>query len=333
MPMMTIRLTEFWFILKLIQWINTELPSVLHIFCILVFLLIFQKGIRCPMALPLQEVERLKRKLRKKLRQIENLEIVDRELNNEELDKISKKSDIRQELNDLIKETEAEVDNSFTFIDKTDLDNSVVPPTRTANEQVGFWELDNSESSEEMKRKSVELETECSDIIAEKKPHIEDVEKKSDKENSITNESAFNKKLSKIESSSNQSVADNKISKTDPVNNENSPNKKPSSTETTHVKVAVSKNLAERGTISETCKAPQKQPSKPAAAKSKVASELSKWRNVSWSCEELCGHDDLVLDCDVEPDLDLALTCSRDTTVKVSIDTMYSTTFPLVSYK
>ena len=331
---MTIRLTKyFWLILKLIQWINTELPSVLHIFCILVFLLIFQKGIRCPMALPLQEVERLKRKLRKKLRQIENLEIVDRELNNEELDKISKKSNIRQELNDLIKETEAEVENSFTFIDKTDLANSVAPPRITANEQVGFWELDNSESSEEMKRKSVELETECSDIIAEKKPHIEDVEKKSDKENSISIESTFNKKLSKIELSNNQSVADKKISKTDPVNNESAANKKPSSTETTHVKVAVSTNLAERGAISETCKAPQKQPSKPAAAKSKVASELSKWRSVCWSCEELCGHDDLVLDCDVEPDLDLALTCSRDTTVKVSIDTMYSTTFPLVSYK
>ena len=35
-----------------------------------------------------QEVERLKRRLRKKLRQIENLELLERDLNWEELDKV-----------------------------------------------------------------------------------------------------------------------------------------------------------------------------------------------------------------------------------------------------
>ena len=59
------------------------------------------------MALPLEETDRLKRKLRKKLRQIENLEIIDRELNNEELDKVSKKGEIRAELAALISQCEA----------------------------------------------------------------------------------------------------------------------------------------------------------------------------------------------------------------------------------
>ena len=42
------------------------------------------------MAEDAQEVERLKRRLRKKLRQIENLELLERELNREELDKVPK---------------------------------------------------------------------------------------------------------------------------------------------------------------------------------------------------------------------------------------------------
>ena len=43
------------------------------------------------MAEDAQEVERLKRRLRKKLRQIENLELLERELNREELDKVKRK--------------------------------------------------------------------------------------------------------------------------------------------------------------------------------------------------------------------------------------------------
>ena len=42
------------------------------------------------MAEDAQEVERLKRRLRKKLRQIENLELLEREPNWEELDKVQK---------------------------------------------------------------------------------------------------------------------------------------------------------------------------------------------------------------------------------------------------
>ena len=42
------------------------------------------------MAEDAREVERLKRRLRKKLRQIENLELLERDLNQEELDKVKK---------------------------------------------------------------------------------------------------------------------------------------------------------------------------------------------------------------------------------------------------
>ena len=83
------------------------------------------------------ESERLVRKLRKKLRQIENLEILDRDLNQEEAAKVEKKEDIRLELRNLL---------------------PAVPPVAETNEEVdGFTVLNVSElESDEMKRKSSE---------------------------------------------------------------------------------------------------------------------------------------------------------------------------------
>ena len=101
------------------------------------------------------------------------------------------------------------------------------------------------------------------------------------------------------------------------ANEDSAANDKPTITASVPSQVHTSTKQVDKP--SETCKAPQKQPNKPGVERPKVPSELSRWRNVSWCCEELCGHDDLVLDCDVETQLDLAITCSRDTTVKVSI--------------
>eukprot|EP00092_Neocalanus_flemingeri_P044047 GFUD01048708.1.p1 GENE.GFUD01048708.1~~GFUD01048708.1.p1 ORF type:complete len:615 (+),score=153.97 GFUD01048708.1:56-1900(+) len=248
------------------------------------------------MALTISEVERLKRKLRKKLRQIENLEIVDRELNDEELDKCSKKLEIRAELSELIKVCEVkdteEVENSFTFIEKEDYSpiETINESTESIREEhLGFWKLEDSESSDEMKRKSSEYEpTNYCDKIVEKKPCLESVQTGSKPEPD---------KAAPVQSSDKKTV-------TQPVGSSESCGTK------------VKKN--DRPT--ETCREPQlkaNQKVKPAATKPSVPSDLAKWRKVSWSVEELCGHDDLVLDCDVDINLGLAITCSRDTTVKV----------------
>jgi len=246
------------------------------------------------MALPLSEVQRLKRKLRKKLRQIENLEIVDRELNDEELDKISKKSEIREELLDLNRGTEEvesiqEVENSFTFIDKADIHQGEISDTESITEQVGFWKLDDSEPVEEMKRKSIEYEIETCDKIVEKKPCIEEVQAKT-----CVDKGAI----------SNDTAASDKPAFVEPVSSD-----KPKSTK-----------LPKHDRPTEACKPPQpktNEKSNKTVTKPIVPSGLAKWRKVSWSVEELCGHDDLVLDCDVDTNLGLAITCSRDTTVKV----------------
>ena len=82
--------------------------------------------------------DRLVRRLRKKLRQIENLEILGRDLNEEELTKVDKKNEIRLELNSLLK----------------DLPSHISPDSEEVD---GFTLLNASEAnSDEMKRKSTE---------------------------------------------------------------------------------------------------------------------------------------------------------------------------------
>jgi len=256
------------------------------------------------MALALSEVERLKRKLRKKLRQIENLEITDRELNNEELDKISKKGEIRKELSDLIKSCDSqeieEVENSFTFVEKAELSveeqSNQSTEAENKEEQLGFWQLDDSsdQPSDEMKRKSTEFyvdDTEHDIYVDEKKLCLEVV----------------------------QTVAKAKADNNSPkVGDKTAPTQ--TSDKLTESQPVVSIEESNTKIRNDSSKAPQpktSQASKQAATKPSVPSDLAKWRKVSWSVEELCGHDDLVLDCDVDPNLGIAITCSRDTTVKV----------------
>ena len=55
-----------------------------------------------------------------------------------------------------------------------------------------------------------------------------------------------------------------------------------------------------------------------ANSKSQEVSLGEKMKKGRWRSTELNGHEDLVLDCDLDVQLGLAVTCSRDTTVKVS---------------
>eukprot|EP00092_Neocalanus_flemingeri_P064915 GFUD01078845.1.p1 GENE.GFUD01078845.1~~GFUD01078845.1.p1 ORF type:complete len:297 (-),score=84.64 GFUD01078845.1:62-952(-) len=283
------------------------------------------------MALTISEVERLKRKLRKKLRQIENLEIVDRELNDEELDKCSKKLEIRAELSEFIKVSEVkdteDVENSFTFIEKEDYSSieTINKSTEIIREEhLGFWKLEDSEPSDEMKRKSSEHEpTNYCDKIVEKKPCLESVQTGSKPE---PDKAAPVHSCDKKTDTQSVAVApvqcSDKKTDTQPVA---VPPVQPCDKRTVTQPVGSSESCGTKvkkdDRPTETFKEPQlkaNQKVKPAATKPSVPSDLAKWRKVSWSVEELCGHDDLVLDCDVDINLGLAITCSRDTTVKVS---------------
>ena len=66
---------------------------------------------------------------------------------------------------------------------------------------------------------------------------------------------------------------------------------------------------------SSSCHEGQKSKSQP--RKIQEDSLCNKMKKGRWKSTELKGHEDLVLDCDLDVQLGLAVTCSRDTTVKV----------------
>ena len=63
---------------------------------------------------------------------------------------------------------------------------------------------------------------------------------------------------------------------------------------------------------SSSCHEGQKSKSQP-----KEASLGDKMKKGRWKSTELNGHEDMVMDCDIDVQLGMAVTCSRDTTVKV----------------
>ena len=72
------------------------------------------------------------------------------------------------------------------------------------------------------------------------------------------------------------------------------------------------------GQNSSSCHEGQKSKSQP-----KEASLGDKMKKGRWKSTELNGHEDLVMDCDIDVQLGMAVTCSRDTTVKVKITTSW----------
>ena len=207
------------------------------------------------------ETERLVRKLRKKLRQIENLEILDRDLNEEEIQKVERKEEIRREINKLLPD----------FLSVThNLDNEVD----------GFTLLNVCDlQSDDMKRKSSEVlevpkvsKKSCPSPVSAKPANSQ-----SEQENVDTTDTTVSTSEPEAARQSSASTSGQSSGK----------------------KVSVS----ERETQSRREREERRQ------------SVISCWRGSSWRVEELEGHEDLVLDCDLGQGV--ALTASRDTTVKV----------------
>ena len=205
--------------------------------------------------------DRLVRRLRKKLRQIENLEILRRDLNQEELDKVNKKNDLRLELNNLLRELPShiypeEVDG-FTLINASDV------------------------QSDEMKRKS----TEPSENLVE------------------------NKKQCPPQGSSGSSEEEARV----PVTEVAGPSSE--SSETLQTGVEISDPGRDSAPVVETAEAPRSNVSRERERQRKKQTLISAWLGSLWRVRKLEGHEDLVVDCDLGSNL--AVTASRDTTVKV----------------
>jgi len=264
------------------------------------------------MSLPIQEIDRLKRKLRKKLRQIENLEIVDRELNNEELDKVSKKNDIRVELSLLIKEEEVNLEEEMkrksgdegTFNDpghnskRICSESDIRDELQSSNEQeISFNEesdtLVNIASEEDATSESYR---EDAFVVV---PPFTDQPSTSYESQEYAGQSIFETPVvtpqyiaPKPESTTNQA-------KSQPKHQEPTP-KQP-------VQKEEPKNKNVKATLAKKQQSKSKRPAEPGAH----------WKKSEWEVQELEGHDDLILACDIDLSAGVVATASRDTTVKI----------------
>ena len=187
------------------------------------------------------------RRLRKKLRQIEVLEYSNRQLNHEELLKVTKKDSLRAELSELVKAIESdketeETEDGFTVLKAEDIKSVEI---------------------QEMKRRASENQDEH--IPEKKKTHEPEAD----------------------------------VSQSQPSTSESRP--EDNRGENKNMQVGDSEQDTEDRRNKNRIR--------------KLRAGLEKSR---WSVRELEGHEDLVLDCDIQDNL--AVTASRDTTVKVGHD-------------
>ena len=191
------------------------------------------------------------RRLRKKLRQIEVLEYSNRQLNNEELLKVTKKDLLRTELSELVKAIESDIEteeteDGFTVLKAEDI-------------------IIKSVDTQEMKRRASENQDEH--IPEKKKTHEPEAD----------------------DDSNRQSQPSTSESRSRPEDNGGENN-------------SLQVGNSEQDT--------EDRRNKNRIRKLRAGLEKSRW-----SVRELEGHEDLVLDCDIQDNL--VVTASRDTTVKV----------------
>lgn len=270
------------------------------------------------MALPLQEIDRLKRKLRKKLRQIENLEIVDRELNDEELDKVSKKNDIRVELSSLINQCEAEEGNIEEEMKRKSDDDG------TSNM---FADLDDHGQNRKRVCSELQPSNEEEIVFDEESDTLiniaseEEVNGETCKEDAFVLIPAFSDQPStSYESQDNNSETSSSVET--PVaaftpdniaplpKSSNQPKSQPKSQESISKQTAQKQeptNKSGKASLTKKQQCKSKRPAEPGAH----------WKTSEWDVLELEGHDDLILACDIDVGAGVVATASRDTTVKI----------------
>lgn len=241
----------------------------------------------------LEDTERRVRRLRKKLLQIENLEVLNRELNEEEETKVSKKSGVRAELHLLIKEIEMK---------RGPLSESKSP------KKVAKTEPHVDQSSNANNVAAINQSTRISDNRSTNQPAPQTTVQEQKTETSATSSAA---ETSKPTVSSSKSTP-----KSSP---KTSASKVTSSTTGTSTLTDV--DLLSNGQRSATA-GPSSVLQQSAEAKQKLNEEkkrhehIKSWRRRGWRVQELEGHEDLILDCDIDLEQQLAVTASRDTTLK-----------------
>jgi len=245
------------------------------------------------------EVEKLKRKLRKKLRQIENLELLDRELNEEELDKLRKKAIIRSELATLVKETESHGD---------------ISEAEEEEEMKRSFEEAGGDNNEDAYQKRL-----CSDDNSDEALSYHDVPSVEKSSNFV--EFSSEELIEATENVVDQYVEESKnISPELPVPIEQSSPKK---TKDSNLQLKESVKHDSKDVIKAVKEAKSELKN---YVKTNRKDVIKYWRKSSWKIDLFdtvgesegdAGHTDLILSCDLNLDMGFLITASRDTTLKV----------------
>ena len=226
------------------------------------------------------------RRLRKKLRQIENLEFCNRILNDEETFKVSLKGSIRKELNELLtileqeKKDESDTEDGFTIVQADHLGEKD--------------EMKRRSSENELISHEIKVKRPCSDTVPQNIP--DPASNLSDVVNSEIVEEA-----SKVETA--ESSSDNaSLSVSEKLPQRPSPTPEAGCSHS-------SRNVVTSTTTSTT--------SQEQAARRRRDKRCKALVKARWNVIECDGHEDLILDCDISEDI--IVTASRDTTVKVRL--------------
>lgn len=250
--------------------------------------------------MPLPENERLVRKLRKKLRQIEHLEIAGRELNDEELDKVGSKDDIRRELSSLLAVSRAEGQ------EEEEMKRTTAARTEAVKSKVA--KLD---KNEEISRSlQDDLAAENAGAAAPPNANQSEIRSRSEADQSEREIRSVTAAASRLEppveevsSSSGSSPGEREEVSSSAVN--------------LGAAAKFSKN-------NKTTTPPSASSERNKDKTAKPVSAVKRWRQLVWTAAVPGGqlsddelHADLILDCDVDVAVGVAVTASRDTTLKV----------------
>ncbi|XP_076086696.1 uncharacterized protein LOC143057292 [Mytilus galloprovincialis] len=243
------------------------------------------------------------RKIRKKIRQIENLESLDRDLTDEELNKILRKNRLRENLLELLAEHGEE--ESFTSSTRSELtDDGILTESSSYHDYIVDNGYNDSIITGEVTIIEPEDETNT-DLI----------------EIDVTDDPEEEMVINKTTNAVTGEILEDNMENTKPVTKETWETKTKSPKKSQPVTKATSKEIRENTNPSPVKKTKQMksisgtQTTEKTEKFSKLKATLHKWRFGKFEVIELEGHSDLVTDAD--NDGDLLVTSSRDTTVKL----------------
>jgi len=205
------------------------------------------------------EIEKRIRRLRKKLIQISNLEILSRELNLEETIKVGKKVALRTELLSLLQELDSDM--------KRKQNSDLAPQLKTSSSKAQKSSNSSSTRSSRSAAPTQDLEETSEEVTVTEDLNTETVDRVGSETADVPTTSS-----SVVTSSTDPREAARSVPGT-------------SSTES--------------GSVNRT------------------SEKIKLWRSRCWIVDELEGHEDRIVDCDVDLDNNLLVTASCDTTLKV----------------